>query len=197
MFEYIKGILADITPATAVIEVAGIGYNIQISLNCYTNIRDSKEKEIKLFIHQVLREDANILFGFIDHYERQVFQHLITVSGIGANTARMMLSSLSAGDIQKAIVSNDVQLLKTVKGVGLKTAQRIILDLKDKLQKQSDTSDLIAEKDNTFKEQALSALIELGFQRKQIEKAIQGILRSKQTEIQTVEQLVKAVLNKL
>lgn len=197
MFEYIRGKLVEITPATAVIEVGGIGYNIQISLNCYTNIRDFKNKEIKLFIHQVLREDANILFGFIENYERQVFQHLITVSGIGANTARMMLSSLSASDIQKAIVNNDVQLLKTVKGVGMKTAQRIILDLKDKLQKQSDTSDLIIEKDNTFKEQALSALIELGFQRKQIDKAIHSILGNKQTEIRTVEQLVKAVLNKL
>jgi len=147
-----------------------------------------------LFIHEVIRGDAHILFGFYDEIEREIFLQLISVSGIGANTARMMLSSLSPGEIKSAIIQGNVPLLKSIKGVGAKTAERIIIDLRDKVGKLSDSSEIIAHLDNTIKEEALSALVMLGFPKAKIEKLLSDILKDMQGL--TVENLVKEALKR-
>lgn len=138
MFEYIKGDLVDLTPTSTVIETYGIGYFLNISLNTYSRL--SGHKKAHLYLHQVVREDAHLLFGFIDEQERGTFRHLISVSGVGANTARMMLSSLSPSEIKTAILTDNVKTLQGIKGIGAKTAQRIIIELKDKFGKDSDIS---------------------------------------------------------
>lgn len=177
MFEYINGPLTELSPANAVIEAGSVGYFIHISLNTYSRI-NGKEK-VKLFLHQVVREDAHLLYGFADKTERELFRFLISVSGIGSNTAMMMLSSLLPDEIRKAILEENVNLLKSIKGIGAKTAQRIIIDLKDKIGK-SPASDriLMTATDNTTREEALSALIMLGFQKKSVEVELDKIIKS-------------------
>lgn len=193
MFEFIEGNLIENTPAYAIIETGGVGYFINTSLNTYSALGDQPKG--KLYLHQIIREDTNALFGFYDKREREIFRHLISVSGIGANTARMMLSSQSPGEIQKAILENNVNLLKSIKGIGAKTAQRVIIELKDKLGKVDMSDEFFVSTDNTLKEEALSALIMLGFPKKNIEKTIDKIVKT--TPGISVEELVKQALKML
>ena len=194
MFEYINGPLTELSPANAVIEAGSVGYFIHISLNTYSRIT-GKEK-VKLFLHQVVREDAHLLYGFADKTERELFRFLISVSGIGSNTAMMMLSSLLPDEIRKAILEENVNLLKSIKGIGAKTAQRIIIDLKDKIGK-SPASDriLMTATDNTTREEALSALIMLGFQKKSVEVELDKIIKSNPGL--PVEKMIKMALKGL
>ncbi len=194
MFEYIHGPLTELSPANAVIEAGSVGYFIHISLNTYSKI--SGKEKVKLFLHQVVREDAHLLYGFADKTERELFRFLISVSGIGSNTAMMMLSSLLPDEIRKAILEENVNLLKSIKGIGAKTAQRIIIDLKDKIGK-SPASDriLMTATDNTIREEALSALIMLGFQKKSVEVELDKIIKSNPGL--SVEKMIKMALKGL
>ncbi|HAN19141.1 MAG: Holliday junction DNA helicase RuvA [Bacteroidetes bacterium GWC2_33_15] len=192
MYEFIKGKIQEIFPTYLVLENSEIGYFIHISVNTYSKI--SGHQECMLYIHEVIREDAHLLFGFFDKKERDIFLQLISVSGIGANTARMMLSSLSPGEIQTAIMQGNVPLLKSIKGVGAKTAERIIVDLRDKVGKLPDGLEIITHSDNTIKEEALSALVMLGFPKAKIEKLLSDIL--KEFQGLTVENLVKEALKR-
>ncbi|MEN6457183.1 MAG: Holliday junction branch migration protein RuvA [Prolixibacteraceae bacterium] len=194
MFEYIHGPLTELSPANAVIEAGSVGYFIHISLNTYSKI--SGKEKVKLFLHQVVREDAHLLYGFADKTERELFRFLISVSGIGSNTAVMMLSSLLPDEIRKAILEENVSLLKSIKGIGAKTAQRIIIDLKDKIGK-SPASDriLMTTTDNTTREEALSALIMLGFQKKSVEAELDKIIKSNPGL--PVEKMIKMALKGL
>ncbi|PKQ62724.1 Holliday junction branch migration protein RuvA [Labilibaculum filiforme] len=193
MFEYIKGIIAELTPTSVVIETNGIGYFLNISLNTYSKL--SGHREVQLYLHQVVREDAHILFGFIDANERGIFRYLISVSGVGANTARMMLSSLTPSEIQTAIISSDVKTLQGVKGIGAKSAQRIIIELKDKLGKDTDISDFSLPQNNTTKEEALSALVMLGFAKNSVTKVIDKLFTANRDA--SVEDLIKLALKQL
>ena len=193
MYEYIKGNLIETTPTYAVVETHGIGYLINISLNTYSKL--SGEKECLLYLHQTIREDAHILYGFFDKKEREVFELLISVSGIGPNTARMMLSSLSSCEIQEAIKTNNVTLLKSVKGIGAKSAQRIIIDLKDKLGKFDESGEFLASQNNTNKDEALSGLVMLGFSKNAVEKVLDKII-SENNNLD-IEDLIKLALKRL
>jgi len=193
MIDYIKGIITQINPTFISLETGGIGYFINISVNTFSKLES--KGEIRIFIHEVIREDSHQLFGFADDAERDVFRHLISVSGVGANTARMMLSSVSPDEIEKAILGSDVNLLKSVKGIGLKTAQRIIIDLKDKLGKQAGSSEIFAFSDNTKREEALSALVMLGFAKSAVSKVLDRIVREEKNL--TVEDLIKRALKNL
>jgi Holliday junction DNA helicase RuvA len=193
MIDYIKGTIIKITPAFITIESGGIGYFVNISLTTYAKL-EGKE-EYKILVHEVIREDAHQLFGFADQEEREIFRLLISVSGVGSATARMMLSSLTPEEIQKAIIGSEVNLLKSVKGIGLKTAQRIIVDLKDKLGKPSETGEIFAFSDNTKREEALSALVMLGFAKSAVVKVLDRILRDERNL--SVEDLIKRALKNL
>jgi Holliday junction DNA helicase RuvA len=190
MYAFISGKLTSITPAEVVVENQGIGYNINITVNTYSVIKDLRE--VKLFTHLVVREDAHILFGFADENERKLFQLLITVSGVGANTARLILSSLTTDEAYHAITSGNVAVLQGVKGIGGKTAQRIVIDLKDKLLKQDINIEKVSTSHNTLMDEALSGLLILGFNKNTAEKALNKVL--KQTEINNVEGLIKEAL---
>jgi len=193
MIDYIKGIITQINPTFISLETGGIGYFINISVNTFSKLES--KGEIRIFIHEVIREDSHQLFGFADDAERDVFRHLISVSGVGANTARMMLSSVTPDEIEKAILGSDVNLLKSVKGIGLKTAQRIIIDLKDKLGKQAGSGEIFAFSDNTKREEALSALVMLGFAKSAVSKVLDRIVREEKNL--TVEDLIKRALKNL
>jgi Holliday junction DNA helicase RuvA len=193
MIEYISGAIKALNPARLVIETGGIGYYINISVNTFSKLEGKKEELI--LIHEVIREDTHLLFGFADSIERDIFRALISVSGVGANTARMMLSSLKPHDIEVAIVEADVNLLKSVKGIGLKTAQRIIIDLKDKLGKSAPSDEIFGSADNTLREEALSALVMLGFVKSAVIKALDKIIREEKNL--TVEVLIKRALKNL
>ncbi len=194
MFEYINGKITELNPAYVVIDANNIGYIVHISLHTYS-VLDKKET-FKLFTHQIVREDTNMLFGFADKSEREIFRLLISVSGIGPNTARVMLSSLKSTEIKKAIRTDDVNTLKSVKGIGVKTAQRVILDLRDKIEKteHEDGIDMPAYENNTSTE-ASAALIMLGFPKTKVEKVVKTI-SLKEKDI-TVEELVKKALKVL
>jgi holliday junction DNA helicase RuvA len=193
MIEYINGQLAELNPAFTVIELNGIGYYVHVSLNTFTALKGNKT--VKLFIHEVIREDAHLLYGFHDRDERELFRMLISVSGVGANTGILFLSSLTVNEIKIAIVSGDVERLKSVKGIGLKTAQRIIVELKDKLTKEPVSNDIFISLNNTTREEALSALVTLGFIKKNAEKVVDGILRGNPGK--TVEQIIKDALKQM
>lgn len=193
MIEYIRGRIISITPACLVIESAGIGYFVNISLNTFSRLE--KEKEYQVLIHEVIREDTHQLYGFAGTEEREIFRLLISVSGVGASTARMFLSSLPPHEIEKAILSSDVNTLKSVKGIGLKTAQRIIVDLKDKIGKSTGNAEIFASSDNTNKEQALSALIMLGFAKSAVVKILDKIVREEKSL--TVEDIIRKALKNL
>lgn len=193
MINYIKGTITEINPASVTIETGGIGYFVSISLNTFSKL-DGKT-EYKLLVHEVIREDAHQLFGFADATERDIFRLLISVSGIGANTARMMLSSLTPSEIEKAIVESNVNLLKSIKGIGLKTAQRVIVDLKDKVGKLAPAGEIFTLEDNTKRDEALSALVMLGFARSAVIKVLEKILREEKNL--TVEDLIKKALKNL
>ncbi|HEX2920377.1 MAG TPA: Holliday junction branch migration protein RuvA [Bacteroidales bacterium] len=193
MIEYISGQIVRITPAYLIIETSGIGYFVNISLTTFSKLE--KKSEYKLLIHEVIREDAHQLFGFAESEEREIFRLLISVSGVGASTARMMLSSLQSQDIEKAIAGSDVNMLKSVKGIGLKTAQRIIVDLKDKIGKVAGSDEIFAFSDNTNREEALSALIMLGFAKSAVSKVLDKIVREQKNL--TVEDIIRKALKNL
>lgn len=193
MIDYIKGTITDLTPACLTIETGGVGYFISISLTTFSKLEE--KKDYKILVHEVIREDSHQLFGFADNEERDMFRHLISVTGVGAGTARMMLSSLSPREVGKAIMNSDVSILKNVKGIGLKTAQRIIVDLKDKLGKHTGTGEIFAFTDNTRRDEALSALVMLGFARSAVTKILDKITREEKDL--TVEDLIKKALKSL
>ena len=204
MIEYIKGELTELTPALAVVEAAGVGYALNISLTTYSGIQG--KKEVKLYVHEALttggRDDSFTLFGFVNKQERELYRLLITVSGVGANTARMMLSSMNPTELCNAIANGDERMIKTVKGIGLKTAQRIIVDLRDKIMASGIANELHVggEKaestlNNAVKEEAVAALTMLGFSPAPIAKVVVSILQ-KQANL-PVEQVVKEALKLL
>jgi len=178
MFAYIEGKISELTPTYVVVDCTGVGYLIHISLHTYAAIKDSKQA--KILTHFIVREDAQVLHGFSTEQERKLFLHLISVSGVGANTARMLQSAMSPQELNDAILSGNVNKLQSVKGIGAKTAQRIIVDLKDRIAKEdwaSGFSSAETTPTNTAKEEALSALVMLGFNRIAAEKALQNILK--------------------
>jgi Holliday junction DNA helicase RuvA len=189
MIHHIKGKLVQKTPTNIIVEASGVGYYINISLHTYAQIVD--EESILIYTYLNIREDAHVLYGFFDESERRLFTHLISVSGIGPNTARMMLSSISPQEIQEAIVRGDVALVQKIKGIGPKSAQRLILELQDKLKKEGSDTLLSAPLNNTAKEEALSALIMLGF-----EKVLDQIIRVDGSTL-SVERLIKSALRNL
>jgi len=193
MFEYIKGILKEKNPACCVIEAGGIGYFINISLTTYGQIQQLEQ--CSLLLHQVVREDAHLLYGFYTASERELFRQLITVSGIGANTARMMLSSLQPDELRGIIMAGNTSALQSIKGIGLKTAQRILVDLRDKIGKSPATDEILFLQNNTLKDEALSALVTLGFSKNAVEKIINNILRADKSV--TLEELIKKALKQL
>lgn len=193
MITYIKGKLIEKNPTYVVIETGGLGYFVHISLHTFSQITD--EELIKLFTHFYVREDTQSLYGFFTKTEREIFRLLISVSGVGTATARVMLSSMNPKEIQQAIASDNVTLLTSVKGIGAKTAQRIIIDLRDKILKTYDMDAISSDIDNTVKDEALSALDILGFSRKQTQRVIDLILRDNPT--MNIENLIKQALKKL
>jgi Holliday junction DNA helicase RuvA len=194
MYEYIQGKITGLTPANAVIEAGSVGYFIHISLNTYSLV--SGKDEAKLFLHQVVRDDAHLLYGFFELEERELFRLLISVNGIGSNTALMMLSSLTPDEIRTAILQENVNLLKSIKGIGAKTAQRVIIDLKDKIGKGPASDQiLISQTDNTISNEALSALVMLGFAKKSVEKELEKIFKADPNL--TVEETIKRALKGL
>ena len=193
MIDYITGTVTELNPAFAVVECNGIGYGINISLNTFSALE--KDASCKILIHEAIRDDAHLLYGFATADERNLFRQLITVSGVGAGTARMMLSSLTPSDLREAIISGNVAILKGVRGIGLKTAQRIIVDLKDKIGKHAGAGEILTFSDNTTREEALSALVMLGFARSSVLKVIDNILREN-NKLQ-VEEIVRKALKLL
>ncbi len=192
MIEYIKGVIAELTPAYAVIDNHGIGYMINISLYSYETLQKQPNGETILYIHEAIREDAHILYGFANKLERELFLLLISVSGVGPNTARMILSAIAPDDLGAAIASGNVNMLKAVKGIGAKTAQRIIVDLKDKI--KTDTSTLLSmmPANNEVYEEALAALVMLGFTQATSQKVLTKLLAT-DNHI-TVEDAIKQAL---
>ena len=198
MIEYIKGELAEATPALAVVDCNGVGYGINVSLNTYSAIQG--KKEVKLFIYEAIREDAYVLYGFSTKQERELFLLLISVPGIGGNTARMILSALSPRELCHVISTGNDKLLKTVKGIGLKTAQRIIVDLKDKIASTDmEETGIVASVRITVNseiyEEAVAALVMLGFAQAPSQKAVINILKAEPDA--TVEQVIKLALKML
>jgi holliday junction DNA helicase RuvA len=193
MYDYLKGQLAAITPIHATIDCNGVGYLLNISLNTYAAIKE--EKQVKLLTHLIVREDAHELFGFAAEDERTLFRQLISVSGVGASTGRMILSSMPAEELRAIIANGNSAALQKVKGIGAKTAQRIIIDLKDKMLKTGSEHVISASSHNTVRSEALSALLILGFGRPNAEKAIDQVLR--QSPAAPVELVIKTALNLL
>jgi Holliday junction DNA helicase RuvA len=194
MYEYVKGTVTELTPTYIVLEAGGVGYFVNISLQTYSSI--GSLRELQLWIHHVVREDAELMFGFFDKEEREIFRLLISVSGIGPNTARMILSSLSSSEVRTAIMQDDVRRLQGIKGIGMKTAQRMVVDLKDKVIKTIDSSVVSGAGSNArLREEALSALMMLGFTKAPAEKVLSGLLCKQQQYI--LEDLIKAALKQL
>jgi holliday junction DNA helicase RuvA len=194
MYEYLEGSIAVLNPTNAVIDCNGVGYLTNISLNTFTKLQG--QSRVRLFVHLAVREDAHILYGFADETEREVFRHLITVSGVGANTARLILSSLGPGEVAEAIIHENVKVLQGIKGIGAKSAQRIIVDLKDKLAKYTGAKEISGILHNTSRDEALSALVMLGFNKTIAEKTIDHIQRTEGILI-PVEHLIKQALKML
>lgn len=193
MIEYLKGTIVEINPAYIVLEAGGIGYFLNISLNTYSAL--GRGEVVTIPVHEVIREDAHLLFGFADHNERELFRLLISVNGVGPNTARMMLSSLRPAEIVSAISESNVHAIKSIKGIGVKTAERVIVDLRDKVGKVSGGTDFFDHTGNTIREEALSALMMLGFVRGASVKVIDKLLMEKRDL--SVEELIKQALKKL
>ena len=193
MITQIIGRLVEKTPTQVVIDCNGVGYAVNISLHTFSQINDNEN--IKLYTHLQVREDSHTLFGFNTTIERSVFILLISVSGIGSSTARMMLSSLEPLQIQRAIISEDLNTIKSIKGIGLKTAQRVLIELKDKMLNLQIEGEIQNFGNNTIKDEALSALEVLGYTRKQSERILDSIIQSAPES--SVEELIKEALNKL
>ena len=190
MIAHIEGILESKIPTQVVIDVSGVGYMLNISLNTYDEL-PSKGK-LRLFSHLIVREDAHILYGFSQEEERTMFRELINVSGVGASTALMVLSSMKPSEVVLAVDQSDVNAFKSVKGIGLKSAQRIIVDLKGKIDKIESNNDFLSPQGNTHKNEALSALVVLGIDKKKASNTIDAILKN--NEISSVEELIKMTL---
>lgn len=188
MIGHLNGRLIEKNPTELIVECAGIGYEVKISLNTFSAL--GSEESVKIFTKLVVREDAHILYGFASKEEREMFNHLVSVSGIGPNTAMIMLSSMVPDEIAHAIQSEDVRTIQGIKGIGTKTAQRVIIDLKDKMLKMVFSSENIFNQNNTNRFDALTALVSLGFDKKSAEKAIDKIA----TGDETVEKLIKEAL---
>ena len=195
MFEYFKGKIIELKPAYTVIEVNNIAYFLRISLTTYSKLAENKEAKLYIHEHTSIRDFTTVLFGFFLKDEREIFRLLISVSGVGAVSAITMLSSLSTGEIKSAILSNDLAVLKSIKGVGPKAAQRLVLDLKDKIGKAETDDAAILSPSNEVREEALAALTMLGFSRNQVEKALDKILKTDSSL--NVEGLVKKALKNL
>ena len=190
MIAHIEGILESKIPTQVVIDVSGVGYMLNISLNTYDEL-PSKGK-LRLFSHLIVREDAHILYGFSQEEERMMFRELINVSGVGASTALMVLSSMKPSEVILAVDQSDVNAFKSVKGIGLKSAQRIIVDLKGKLDKIESNNDFLSPQGNTYKNEALSALVVLGIDKKKASNTIDEILKN--NDFSSVEELIKMTL---
>lgn len=199
MIDYIKGELAELSPASATVEAAGVGYAMSISLTTYSAIQG--KNTVKLYVYEAIREDAYVLYGFSGKKEREMFQLLITVSGVGANTARMVLSSMSVAELCAAISTGDERLIKSIKGIGLKTAQRIIVDLKDKIVALGIADELPAggsvavTVDTAVRDEAVAALTMLGFSPAPTQKVVVQILKDQPDA--PVEQVVKLALKQI
>lgn len=196
MIDYIKGEVAEISPTSATLETNGIGYQMNISLNTYGAIND--KLSAKLYVYESIREDTYQLFGFMDKHERELFMMLISVSGVGPSTARVILSSLSSSELESAIASENATLLQTVKGIGAKTAQRIIVDLKDKIKFTDDSGTLVSPKGITLTNtghEAVSALVMLGFVKNASQKVVSKLI--KETPSLPVEAIIKEALKRL
>jgi Holliday junction DNA helicase RuvA len=193
MITHIQGKLVEKTPTHVIIDCNGVGYFVNISLHTFSQIPDVEA--VKVFIHFQVKEDSHTLYGFMSSSEREIFRLLISVSGIGANTARTMLSSLTPKQIREGIAVGDVPLIQSVKGIGLKTAQRVIIDLKDKVLKIYDIDETSLSQNNTNKDEALSALEVLGFMKKQSERIVEKIVSS--TPDANVEFIIKEALKNL
>ena len=197
MYEYISGTLVELSPTDAIVEACGVGYDLLISLSTFSKLQGAVGKNVKVFTSHLVREDDESLFGFADKAERAVFIHLVSVSGVGPGSARMILSAMTADEVKEAIVIGDVNRFKAVKGIGLKTAQRIIIDLKDKIGKGSGefTFDTTPSAASPVREEALGALTMLGFAKPAVEKTLDKLLKEK-TDY-SVEELIKRALKQL
>ncbi len=193
MYAFISGKIAEITPAYAIVDNQGVGYFINITLNTFTAI--GEQTEVKLYTHLQVLEDAHNLFGFYTAKERDMFELLITVSGVGCNTARLILSSLTVNELSTAIANEDIRTIQAVKGIGSKTAQRLVVDLKDKVKKTDYTEEIVGAVNNTVKNEALSALVILGFSKNAASKALDKLL--KQSPDASVEVLIREALKLL
>lgn len=195
MIEYIKGRIEELTPTEVILETYGIGYNILISLQTYEGLNG--RSEAKVYIHHHIREDEELYYGFATKDERELFRLLIGVSGIGASTARMMLSSLTSDEIRNAIIAEDINKIKSIKGIGLKSAQRLILELKDKVVKGggSDSPALFLSSSNPAADEATTALVMLGFTKANVNKAVAAVLKEKPAA--TLEEIIKLALKRL
>lgn len=195
MLSYIKGQITFKNPGFIIVETNGLGYHLNISLHTYATVE--KMEQVKILVHEHIKEDSHTLYGFADEEERALFRHLISVSGIGPSTAQVVLSTLNPEEVRSAIIGENVQAFKTVKGIGPKTAKRLILDLKDKLLKESDGAPIsIAAADNTLRDEALSALVALGFSKISVQKTLNKVIKS-QPGIRKVEELIKLALREL
>lgn len=193
MYEYITGSLVEITPTDAIVEACGVGYDLFISLSTFSKLQGAQGKPVKLFTYHLVREDDEALFGFADKAERSVFVHLISVSGVGPGSARMILSAMTADEVKEAVLKGDVNRFKAVKGIGLKTAQRLIIDLKDKIGKGGgEFSFETATVSSPVREEAQGALVMLGFAKPAVEKVLDKLLKEKPDY--TVEELIKKAL---
>ena len=195
MIDYIKGQIDSISPTEVTLETYGIGYRILISLQTYEGLNG--KKDAKIYIHHYLREDEELYYGFASKDERELFRLLIGVSGIGASTARMMLSSLTSDEIRNAIIAEDINKIKSIKGIGLKSAQRLILELKDKVVKGggTDTPSLFSSSANPATEEAITELVMLGFTKANVTKAITAVLKEKPSA--SLEEIIKLALKRL
>ena len=193
MYAFISGKIAEITPAYAIVDNNGVGYFINITLNTFTAI--GEQTEVKLYTHLQVLEDAHNLFGFYTAKERDMFELLISVSGVGCNTARLILSSLTVNELSTAIANEDIRTIQAVKGIGSKTAQRLIVDLKDKVKKVEYAEETVGIVDNNVKNEALSALVILGFSKNAASKALDKLL--KQSPDASVEVLIREALKLL
>ena len=195
MIEYIKGQLIELTPTDAIVECHGIGYHMLISLQTFSQLENNRD--VTVYIHHYLREDDELFYGFATKDERELFRLLIGVSGIGAATARMMLSSLTSEEIRNAIIAEDINRIKSIKGIGLKSAQRLILELKDKIVKGTgtETSAIFSTKDNATIEEAVTALVLLGFTKANVNKAVSAVIKEQPDA--NLEKIIKLALKKL
>ncbi len=194
MIDYIKGSIEESNPAYIVLESYGVGYMLNVSLNTYTQLQNVKDV-VKVYVYEAIREDAHMLYGFAERHEREVFELLISVSGVGTNTARMILSSYPVAELEAAIASGNSAALKSVKGVGAKTAQRIIVDLKDKINTVDASLLSISPLNNEAFDEALAALVMLGYSRQATQKTLQKLFQSDPTL--TVEKAIKSALKML